>query len=47
MKAAAATGVDGVVVGSAIVRKVEAFSKGEIGIEDIGIFVKSLRGSLG
>jgi tryptophan synthase alpha chain len=46
MKAAAATGVEGVVVGSAIVRKVEALSKKEGGIDDIYKFVKSLRDSL-
>lgn len=47
MKAAASSGVDGVVVGSAIVRKVESLSKGEGGIDDIYGFVKSLRDSLG
>jgi len=42
VKKAASTGVDGVVVGSAIVRKVESISKGESTIDDLKIFVKSL-----
>ncbi len=46
VKAAAATGVDGVVVGSAIVRKVEAMSKGKGSIEDIRDFVASLSKAL-
>lgn len=43
---AAATGVDGVVVGSAIVRKVEAWAKGEGSLEDIGLFAAELKKSL-
>lgn len=43
---AAASGVDGVVVGSAIVRKVEAFSQGKLSIQQIGDFVASLSGAL-
>jgi tryptophan synthase alpha chain len=46
IKAAAACGVDGVVVGSAIVRKVEALSKGKGSLEDIGDFVRSLRNAI-
>lgn len=46
VKEAAATGVDGVVVGSAIVRKVEAFAKGQGTIADIRDFVKKLRKAL-
>jgi len=46
VKEAAATGVDGVVVGSAIVRKVEAFAKGQGSIDDIRGFVKKLRKAL-
>ena len=42
VKAAISTGVDGVVVGSAIVRKIEEFSKGHSTLEDIGHFVKSM-----
>lgn len=41
--AAASAGVDGVVVGSAIVRKVEAFSKGHGSIENIENFVRELK----
>jgi tryptophan synthase alpha chain len=40
VKAAIKTGVDGVVVGSAIVRKVEEFAKGTASIGDIRAFVK-------
>jgi tryptophan synthase alpha chain len=43
VKAAASTGADGVVVGSAIVRKVEALSKGQCSVADIAAFIKSLR----
>lgn len=42
VKKAASTGVDGVVIGSAIVRKVESISKGESTIDDLKVFVKSL-----
>ncbi len=42
VKAAIATGVDGVVVGSAIVRKIEELSKGKESIEGIKRFVKSM-----
>ena len=42
VKAAAKTGVDGIVVGSAIVRKIEAMAEGEGTLKDIGSFVKSL-----
>ena len=42
VKAAIGTGVDGVVVGSAIVRRVEAMGKGTESIEDIKSFVKSM-----
>ncbi|OGV31659.1 MAG: tryptophan synthase subunit alpha [Lentisphaerae bacterium GWF2_45_14] len=44
--AAAATGVDGVVVGSAIVRKVEAFAHGKGSLKEIKDFVSSLRQAL-
>lgn len=46
VKAAAATGVDGVVVGSAIVRKVEALANGKGSLEEIKSFVASLRQAL-
>lgn len=46
VKAAAATGVDGVVVGSAIVRKVEAFAAGKGSLDEIKSFVASLRQAL-
>lgn len=46
VRQAAATGVDGVVVGSAIVRKVEAFAKGRQTIPQIGEFIASLSGAL-
>lgn len=46
IKAAAGSGVDGVVVGSAIVRKVEALSQGKGTLEDIYAFVKNLRDAL-
>jgi tryptophan synthase alpha chain len=46
VKAAAASGVDGVVVGSAIVKKVEAFSQGKSSVEEIGAFVATLSGAL-
>ena len=42
VKNAASTGVDGVVVGSAIVRRVEALTKGEGTVADIQDFVSSL-----
>ncbi len=42
VKAAISNGVDGVVVGSAIVRKVEDFAKGNATLDDIGQFVKSM-----
>jgi len=42
VKNAVATGVDGVVVGSAIVRKIEAMSKGNATIGDIKDFVASM-----
>jgi tryptophan synthase alpha chain len=42
VKAAIETGVDGVVVGSAIVRKVEEFANGKASIDDIREFVKSM-----
>lgn len=42
VQSAAATGVDGVVVGSAIVRRVEALSKGEGTVAEIQEFVASL-----
>lgn len=42
VRAAAATGVDGVVVGSAIVRKVEAIANGEGTLEDLRTFVSGL-----
>lgn len=46
IRAAAGSGVDGVVVGSAIVRKVEALSKGTGTLDDIYSFVKGLRDAL-
>jgi len=42
IKMAVNSGVDGIVVGSAIVRKVEAFAEQKGSISDIGDFVKSL-----
>ncbi len=42
VKMAVKSGVDGIVVGSAIVRKVEALAEGSGSLNDIGIFVKSL-----
>ena len=42
VKSAASTGVDGVVVGSAIVRRIEALSKGDETIDGIKKFVSSL-----
>ncbi len=41
-KTAANTGVDGIVVGSAVVRKIEALSRGEGSIVDISSFTESL-----
>ena len=41
-KTAANTGVDGIVVGSAVVRKIEALSRGEGSIADISSFTESL-----
>jgi tryptophan synthase alpha chain len=46
VRAAAATGVDGVVVGSAIVRRVEALSMGKESIAGIGQFVAGLTAAL-
>jgi tryptophan synthase alpha chain len=46
VRAAAATGVDGVVVGSAIVRRVEALAAGKETVADIGRFVASLIAAL-
>ncbi len=46
VKAAAASGADGVVVGSAIVRKVEAFSQKKGSIAEIAKFVKTLSDAL-
>ena len=43
---AAATGVDGVVVGSAIVKKIEAFSKGQCTSGQVADFVSSLANAL-
>ena len=42
VRSAISTGVDGVVVGSAIVRKIEAFSKGEITLCEVGGFVSEM-----
>ena len=42
VRVAASTGVDGVVVGSAIVRKIEALSKGKGTIEEIGEWVAEM-----
>jgi tryptophan synthase alpha chain len=42
VRAASSTGVDGVVVGSAIVRRVEAYSKGEATLDDLEKFVLSM-----
>ena len=42
VRKAAKSGVDGIVVGSAIVRKIEAFTEGKASLDDIGSFVKSL-----
>ena len=44
VRAALSTGVDGVVVGSAIVRKVEALSKGEGTLDELESFVSSMVG---
>jgi tryptophan synthase alpha chain len=46
VKMAAKSGVDGVVVGSAIVRKVEAFAEGKGSLVDLGNFVKKLTSAL-
>ncbi len=46
VKAASSTGVDGVVVGSAIVRKVEALAKGKGTLKQIKDFVKTMRVSV-
>jgi tryptophan synthase alpha chain len=46
VRKASASGVDGVVVGSAIVRKVESFAKGQTSLEQIGSFVRSLADGL-
>jgi tryptophan synthase alpha chain len=46
VKAAAKCGLDGIVVGSAIVRKIEALSKNKISILEIEKFVKSLTDDL-
>jgi tryptophan synthase alpha chain len=46
VKAASSAGADGVIVGSAIVRKVEALSKGKGTLDDIKTFVRSLRQAL-
>jgi tryptophan synthase alpha chain len=45
VKAASSTGVDGVVVGSAIVRKVEALANGKGTLKQIKDFVKNMRNS--
>ena len=42
VKAAAKSGVEGIVVGSAIVRKIEALANGSGSLTDIGLFVKNL-----
>ena len=42
VKAAISTGVDGVVVGSAIVRKVEEFAEGRASLDEIRQFVSSM-----
>jgi tryptophan synthase alpha chain len=47
VKAASSTGVDGVVVGSAIVRKVEALANGKGTLKQIKDFVKIMRDSTG
>jgi tryptophan synthase alpha chain len=46
VRAAAATGVDGVVVGSAIVRRVEAMAAGKETVDGIGRFVAGLTAAL-
>ena len=46
VKAAASAHVDGVVVGSAIVRQVEAYSEGKSSLTDIETFVRSLTSAL-
>ncbi len=43
VRAAASTGVDGVVVGSAIVRRIEAYSKGQETLSGIQNFVSDLK----
>ncbi len=43
VKAASSTGVDGVVVGSAIVRKVEALANGKGTLKQLKYFVKAMR----
>ena len=42
VKMAAGSGVEGIVVGSAVVRKIEAFAKGQGSLSEIGSFAKSL-----
>ncbi len=42
VKTAAKSGVEGIVVGSAVVRKIEAFAEGRGSLSDIGDFAKSL-----
>jgi tryptophan synthase alpha chain len=46
VKTAAESGVDGVVVGSAIVRKIEALAEGRGSFKDLGSFVKTLTSAL-
>ncbi len=46
VRAAAASGADGIVIGSALVRKVEALAAGKGSLEEIRNFVKSLSGAL-
>ena len=46
VETASNSGVDGVVVGSAIVRKVEALADGSGSLEDLGDFVKKLTATL-
>ena len=45
VEAAASTGIDGVVVGSAIVRKVEALANGKGSLKQIKDFIKAMRNS--
>lgn len=47
VKAASSTGVDGVVVGSAIVRKVEAMANGKGSLKQLRDFVKAMTASTG